>query len=872
MKRKKIILIDGNSLVYRAFYALPTTLAIKSGQVTNAVYGFTSMLIKLFKDESPNAVAVAFDSKEKTFRHQVFKEYKAHRPKTPDELISQLPLAKKILQALNIPIFEVGGFEADDILATLARQAEKKNFEVEIVTGDKDALQLISDKTKVVTTKKGITDIVIYDEAKLEERYGLKPQEIVDMLGLKGDPSDNIPGVPGIGEKTAVKLIQEFGSLEKVLEEIDEVKGEKLKETLASNAEQAHLSKELATLEFNVPLEVDFSECQFGNWSNDEVIRVFSELEFDSLLKRLMTGGKLSAKQETQEKKDWHLRVKSVAQVSDFKELLAKLKKLKKIALTVSFEEANLFDEAPAVLGLACSATESYALSFSDLELLKSFLEDNNLKKVTYDAKFIINFAARQGVTIDGITFDVMVAAHLLEPGKSGYPLDELALKYAGLTCDDKDENRAAKQAAALFFLEEVLQKELQEKKLANLFLAVEVPLAQVLARMERTGVGINTQPLEQFSKELEITIQKLEQAIFNLCGSNFNINSPQQLASVLFEQLKLPATKKTKTGYSTNSSVLAKLVSLHPAIEKILIYRELTKLKTTYVDALPKLVDEQDKRLHTTFSQTSVATGRLSSANPNLQNIPIRTELGLKIREAFVPANQEDVLLAADYSQIELRLLAHFSDDKSLIKAFEEDKDIHLTTAAEVFGVPEDEVTSELRRRAKAVNFGLVYGMGPHGLAENLGISQEEAKSYIDQYFNRFVGVKEFIDKTIAQAHEDGYVRTILGRIRYLPELKSSNYQQRSFGERLAVNTPLQGSAADIIKIAMIRLDEALGKGNFQGQMVLQVHDELILEVPILKKEEVTELVRKIMEGAYPLKVRLKVDITTGQNWAQTK
>lgn len=868
-------MIDGNSLVYRAFYALPTTLANKKGQITNAVYGFTSMLIKIFDELKPDKVLVAFDSKGPTFRHKAFKEYKAHRPETPDELIQQFPLIKDVLEALNIPIFELQGYEADDILATMAKEGEKKDYQVLVVTGDKDAFQLVSPQTKVVTTKKGITDIVIYNREKVEERYGLPPEKMIDMLGLKGDPSDNIPGVPSVGEKTAAKLLKEFGSLEEVLANISEIKGEKLKNALKEFEDQARLSKELATLDYQVPLEFDLEKVCFGDWDKEKVQEVFSLLELNKLLKRLFKDESMEITPQP-ESTTIKTKIKEVSSRKELESAITKLSKAKEVAVTLVLGELNLFGGGLVGICLADSNDASYYVNFekiSDLSPLKELLLSVKPKIITHDAKPLILSLNQQGLDVDEVYFDTMIAAYLLNPSKGKYPLSELALEYSGISLTGGDDlKEAGMNAQAIIVLKKDLETLLNQKKLDKLFYQVEMPLVKVLAKMEEAGVGLDVDYLNKLAQEMGEEIKKLEKEIFELSGEEFNLNSPQQLSTILFEKLKLPVIKRIKTGFSTDSSVLLKLINSHPVIEKILTFRGLAKLKSTYIDVLPKLISPDDGRLHTSFNQAVTATGRLSSSDPNLQNIPVRTEIGRKIREAFVPRDDQHKLLVADYSQIELRVLAHLSEDQQLIKAFEEEKDIHTATASEVFEVDEKEVTVNMRRRAKAVNFGIVYGISAFGLSENLGISKEDAKTYIEKYFNRYPKVKQFIDDTITQAYQDGYVKTVLGRIRYLPELKSSNNRMRNFGERTAINTPIQGSAADIIKMAMIKVDEELVKQGLQTQMVLQVHDELIFEVPKGEETKTEGLVRKAMEEIYPLKVELKVDIAIGSNWREAK
>lgn len=869
MQKKKIILIDGNSLVYRAFFALPTSLTTSSGQVTNAVYGFTSMLIKLIREEKPNVILVAFD-KGKSVRVKQYAEYKAHRPKTPDELRSQFPLVKDVLEVLKIPFFEIKGFEADDILATLAKEAEGEGDEVIVVTSDKDALQLVSPKTKIMTTKKGITNTVLYDRKAVIERYGVPPEKVVDLLGLKGDPSDNIPGVPGIGEKTAAKLLQEFGSLENVLKNVDKISGEKLKNSLIEFAEQARLSKQLATLDFNSPIEVNFEEYELGGWGEQEVRELFSSLGFNTLLKRFFSEDNNFFVKEVEKLNPTILELRKE---SDWQSFLKKIES-KCVFGFHALMGGNGDSVSKRVLKLAVAFDDgtAYLISKASLGKIEPYLKSTDFQKIVYDGKSLVNCLRNEKINLKGISFDVMVAAYLIDPLQNGYSLENLSKQYLQLGFSEGKDDMLAQSGLAIVRLRDILSKELAAKDLLKLFKEVEMPLIYVLADMEWEGVGIDVDYLKNFSINLGDTLKTLESEICNLAGEDFNVNSSKQLGGVLFEKLGLACGKKTKTGYSTDFSVLNKLIDAHPIIEKIIRYRELYKLNSTYITALPKLVNPKTGRLHTSFNQTVTATGRLSSSNPNLQNIPIKGELGREMRRAFIASRPGDELLTADYSQIELRILAHVSEDENLICAFNEGEDIHAKTASEVFGVNIDEVTSEMRRAAKAVNFGIVYGISSFGLSEQLGISKEEAASYIELYFKRYPKVKHYIEESIALAYKNGYVRTLLGRRRCLSELKSSNYRVRSFGERLAINFPIQGSAADIIKIAMVCIYGELEKQGLQTRMVLQVHDELIFEVPPLEREIVVDLVRSAMENAYPLKVKMRVDIKIGDNWLEAK
>ncbi|PIU27927.1 DNA polymerase I, partial [Candidatus Aquicultor secundus] len=828
--KNKIILIDANSLVYRAFFALPKTLATSSGQVTNAVYGFTSMLIKLLKEEKPDVVIAAFDRAAPTFRHETFEQYKAHREPTPNELISQFPLVKEVLSVLNIPVFEMDGFEADDILATLASEAEAERDDVIVVTGDKDAFQLVDDHIKVMTTKKGISDIVIYDREKVRERYGVTPEQFADYLALKGDTSDNIPGVPGVGEKTAAKLIQQFGSIENLLKNLDAVENKRWREMLSEHASEAELSKMLAVLDREVPIDVDFDECKLDGWDEEKIRALFSKLEFFTLLDRLLSQNKQRThKADDVQTLDTALEIIDIASEEIFAQLASDIEAGHHIAVAIISTGVNTVDRQITSVALATGDSKIYTCIqeisgelFPQehtvlpidrvLSLAKPYLESKSINKTGHDLKRMMLALWNANIKPQALDFDTMIAAYLLNPERSDYPIDELAAINLGISvAADTERERLANEAIANFRLKPRLKEQLVEKDLFKLFEEVEMPLVPVLARMEHEGVGLDTDYLEDLSKEVEIFLENIESEIYSLAGRQFNINSPQQLGFILFDKLGLPTAKKTKTGYSTDANVLHKLVTVHPIAEKIIAYRELAKLKSTYIDALPKLINPKTGKLHTSFNQTVTTTGRLSSSNPNLQNIPVRTELGQRIREAFIPSNPGDIFMAADYSQIELRLLAHYSEEEALLEAFEADMDIHEATAMQVFGVLPEQVTSQMRRMAKVVNFGVLYGMSPFGLADRLDIPLADARNFINRYFKRLPKVEEFIKKTIEEATKKGYVETLLGRRRYIPELKSGNTKIRSLGERFAVNAPLQGSAADIIKVAMVRIDKQI-------------------------------------------------------------
>jgi DNA polymerase-1 len=870
---KKIILIDGNSLAYRAFYALPTTLTTSSGQITNAVYGFTSMLIRLFNNEKPDMVAVAFDRGAPTFRHHDYEDYKAHRQKMPEELYGQLLIIKELLETLKIPIYEIDGYEADDVLGTLAKKAEHLGLEVIIVTSDKDALQLVSLQTKIMTTKRGITDIVVYDRDEVIERYGLPPEKIVDMMSLKGDSSDNIPGVPGIGEKTAIKLIQNFGSLDEVLSSIDKISAKKVKSVLEEYREQAELSRKLATIVCDVPIDINLENSHFGEWDEREVKDFFNSLELNTLLKRLYSNE--SGAGEIKDVSSLDVKTITIENINELDFLINKLNQSNEFIFEIEGERADSIDAELKNIAFVFDENESIIVENPNpvlLNKLKPYFESCDKSKITYNVKAKIHYLRNSGINLSGIFFDTMIAAYLINSAFKDYSLSYLSLEFFKTKLAEDDDRKLAEESTAIFKLKNILENLLLKDDLMDLFLKIEMPLIQVLAKMEFEGIGVNTAYLKELENEISLKIEDLSKDIFTYAGHEFNINSPRQLGIVLFEKLGLTSKKKTKTGYATGSDILMEMIDHHPIVEKIIFYRELSKLKSTYIFALPKLVNPKTKRLHTCFNQTGTATGRLSSSNPNLQNIPIRTETGRKIRKAFIPSRVSEELVMADYSQIELRVLAHLTGDESLINAFSSGEDIHAVTAAEIFGVGPDDVSYEMRQVAKTVNFGIIYGMSSFGLSDSLKISVEEAKTYIDEYFNKHLRVRKFIDRVISEATKKGYVETIFKRRRYIPELTSSNQRVRQFGERMAVNSIVQGSAADIIKLAMVKLNNEFEKRGFQTKMVLQVHDELIFETPLIEKEFVISLVRDIMENIHILSVDLKVNIKSGTSWEEVK
>ncbi len=872
-----LVLFDGNALLYRAFHALPP-LSTRTGEPVGAVYGFVSMLLKALNELKPAYWAVAFDSPGPTFRHQKFEQYKAHRPKPPDELRRQTERVRRVAQAFGIPKVELAGFEADDILGTLSRLAEERGLETIIVTGDADTMQLVSPHVKILLPKprSSFGDTVLYDVEMVKRQYGLLPSQIPDYKALAGDPSDNIPGVPGIGEKTAKMLLREFGSLEAIYENLHRVNPPKLRELLRAYEEKARLSKELALIRRDLPL--DFEPEEFAverTYSREGAIEIFRELEFVSLLPKLPKAPKavLPAGEE--------IRYKVVDTPEALEEMLEALSRSHILALSTEAAGPDLLRAELSGIALSAGPDSNWYIPLKRgaqlppsqvIEKLKLVLEDPKILKVAHDAKRDMMALCNCGIDMREPLFDTMIAAHLV--GEKALELKNLAFTRLGIEPGREGEDRARRACAdaeVIWKLREILEAELREKGLWRLFSEIEIPLIRVLLKMERNGILVDVNKLREMSRRLREELFRLEEEIYKLVGFKFNINSPQQLAQVLYERLKLPRSRRTKTGYSTEASVLESLRGAHPVIDLLLRYRQLSKLRSTYVDALPGMVNPKTGRIHTTFHQTGTVTGRLSSSDPNLQNIPVRGEEGGRIREAFV-SEEGFLFLGADYSQIELRVMAHFSRDPKLVEAFLRDEDIHAATASEVFGVPVNEITPEMRRAAKVVNFGVIYGISEYGLEQAAGLSREQASELIRKYFEKYQGVKEYIERSKRQAQERGYVETLLGRRRYLPEMNSPNPQVRQAAERMAVNMPIQGTAAEIIKIAMIRIDREMERRGLRSRMLLQVHDELLFEVPEEELSEMKELVPALMSTALELCVPLKVDIGVGRTWAEVK
>lgn len=869
MEKEKFIVIDGNSLMHRAFYAIPK-LTNSKGFHTNVIYGFVNMLNKIIEEYKPQYLGIAFDRKAPTFRHQEYADYKAGRQKMAEEMAEQIPVLKEVITAMNIKQIELDGFEADDIIGTITKHCDDMNIPALIVTGDRDALQLISDNVHTLITKKGISEMEEYDRAKLQETYGLIPSQIIDLKGLMGDASDNIPGVPGVGEKTALELIHQFGTVENVLENASDIKKNKIRENIENNKDQALFSKRLATIVRDVPIDFKIEEYSLKEADKGKLFQIFSELEFKSLIEKMCSGISAQESQQTVE-----AAVKEIIGSDELEAVLKEARKSGEITIKIDDEMHGML----MTLYLDISGRQyKFAVNEKSLDYVKKLLEDTAIVKSGHDIKQEILLMAEKGIEIKPLGFDTMIAAYLLDPSKGSYSIRETAREYLGVQAmgfEEKGGDQTQKYGVSVKVVSELkpkLQRKLKETEMEELYYNVELPLAEVLADMEHEGFKVDGGMLEVLSEEFAGQIDELTRRIYELAGEEFNINSTKQLGAILFDKLGLPAVKKTKTGYSTDVEVLEKLFDKHPIIEKLLDYRQLVKLKSTYVDGLIGIINPDTGKIHTKLNQTVTATGRLSSTEPNLQNIPIKTENGRKIRKIFVPKSSEYTLVDADYSQIELRVLAHISGDRGLIETFARNEDIHTRTASEVFGVALEEVTPLMRSRAKAVNFGIVYGISDFGLSQNLKISRKEAKKYIDNYFARYPKVRQYMTDIVEKAKADGFVTTIMNRRRYIPELASRNAVNRNFGERMAMNTPIQGSAADIIKMAMVKVYRELKERKLKSRLILQVHDELIVETLKSELEEVKTLVKDCMENAYELSVPLTVDIKSGNSWFEAK
>lgn len=891
------MIIDGNSLLHRAFHALPP-LMNRDGTYTNGVYGFLTMFYKVTGEYKPDYISVVFDRKAPTFRHVEFEEYKAGRVKTPSELGMQFPILKEIIDNMNIHRVEMDGFEADDLAGTLSKIGEENDFEVFIVTGDKDYLQLASHMTKVLLTRKGISNIEVFDKKAVIERYELTPKQFIDLKGLMGDKSDNIPGVPGVGEKTGIKLLKEFESIEGIYNNIEKIDGKKLKEKLIEYRNQAIMSRRLSEIITSVPIKVNLEELALKEPNSKELIHIYKKLEFNSLLGKLKINN--DTKQETISEKKLAPEINVIKKKGELNKVINEIESSKSMIFKYLIDgEYPLIDKVLGI-GIRSSEQSSYYIDFTEgdirvedfFELFKDLLENDKIDKIGHNVKEEILVSLRYDVDIKGIIFDSMIGQYLLNPSQNDYSLRVLASDYLNIDIEGKENllgtGKNKKSFGELFLtdrltyisnelevimrLKEIIKELISSQNMDKLFYEVEVPLISVLANMEYIGFTVDVDKLKELGKELDAKIEVLTQSIYEFAGEEFNINSPKQLGEILFEKLNLPALKKTKTGYSTNAEVLEGLSEVHPIAEKILEYRQLVKIKSTYVDGLITAIDKNTGKVHSSFNQTITTTGRISSTEPNLQNIPIRTEEGRKIRKVFVASNSDYVLVDADYSQIELRVLASIADDSKLKEAFFSGEDIHRKTASQVFGVELEDVTPLMRSRAKAVNFGIVYGISDYGLARDLKITRKEAKLYIDNYLEKYVNVKAYMKNIVEEGKTKGYVETILHRRRYLPELSSKNFNIRSFGERMAMNTPIQGSAADIIKLAMVNVFYELKKRGLKSRLILQVHDELIIEAHREEVEEVKILLKDLMESAITLNVPLMVDMETGDSWYDTK
>lgn len=865
---KKLLILDSNSILNRAFYGV-RYLSAKDGTPTNAIYGFLNILLKLIKEQEPDYICAAFDVKAPTFRHKQYEGYKAQRKPMPEGLAAQMPLAKDVLRAMGVTILEKEGYEADDIIGTVARLCEESEISCFIATGDKDDLQLASDKTKVIltVTKSGYNETIIYDDKAVKEKYHVTPTEFIDVKALMGDPSDNIPGVKGVGEKTAMSLIEKHHSIEYIYENIDDIglKGAMLQK-MKDGREMAFMSKELATINRNTPIEFNAEKCVFDGFENNgELYEILKRLELNSIIKKLDLSGVDNVKENEDIFKDFSYQVGDKNMISG-----------DKVTVVLDFDGDNI---SSAAVGAG-----NNAVVLNEQDDIKELLEDDSIAKVMFDVKeAIVKLNCR--IDIKNIADDTAIAAYLVDPAKNEYTIEKLASEYFGTVIekpevkqlsllDDVETDRSeylAKCAVALGVLNERIGDKIKENGQEKLYQEVELPLVTVLAHLEINGFLVDDHQLKEFADKLGEKIDALTNEIYMLAGEEFNINSPKQLGVILFEKLELKPVKKTKTGYATNADVLEKLRDKHPIVNFIMEYRQLAKLKSTYCDGLRAVVNPNTHRIHSVFTQTVTVTGRLSSTEPNLQNIPTRTELGREIRKMFV-AKEGYVLVDADYSQIELRVLAHIANDETMINAFRNNEDIHAVTASQVLGIPLEDVTKEQRSSAKAVNFGIVYGIGEFSLAQDLHISVKEAKAYIESYLEKYHGVRNYMESIEEQAKKDGYVKTMLNRIRYIPELKSPNYNIRQFGERVALNTPIQGTAADIIKLAMVRVDNRLINEGLKSKLILQVHDELIVEAHKDEVDKVKQILSEEMQGAMELNVPLKVDMSTGHSWYDAK
>lgn len=879
----KLLLIDGNSIINRAFYGIMGSkmLMTEDGTYTNAVYGFLSILFKELDDIKPEYLVVAFDLKAPTHRHKMYDKYKANRHGMPEELAMQMPILKETLKAMNVCIIEKEGYEADDILGTLAKWGQKEELEVTVLTGDRDSFQLIDKniKVRIPRTKMGKTETEDYTVGKIEEEYGLEPLDLIEVKGLMGDTSDNIPGVPGVGEKTALNLIKQYKSIDEVYNHIDEQKG-KLKEKLSENKDLAYLSRTLGTIDINAPIEKDLGAFQVEEWNKPEVLEIFKKLKFNRFIDRFALQENIGATSFSDSQINTEIEHEKIVDKTKLAELKQEIQENKVIYYYLTEEKFIIY-----------SPKTNKCFSIENIQDFKDIFEDKNILKCSYKQKEEFIILWNKGIETKNLMFDIAIAGYILNSNINKYTIEYLANEYINFdiaeylsnteetgieqitlfdNAEEPKEDKTYIYAYAIYKLYNVLTQKMEEAGSIDLFNKIEMPLTEVLASMQYEGIYIDKQELLDFGKELQEKIDILTQEIYELTGEEFNINSTKQLGEILFEKLKLTAKKKTKTGYSTDVDVLEKIKYEHPVIEKILEYRQLQKLNSTYVEGLIPYIDETG-RIHSKFHQTVTTTGRISSTDPNLQNIPTRMELGRKLRKVFKP-EQGYIFVDADYSQIELRVLAHISEDKNMIEAFCNNEDIHAQAASKVFNIPLEEVTKEERTKAKAVNFGIVYGISEFGLGEQLGVSRKKAKEYIEQYLDKYSGIKEFMTNIVEETKEKGYVETLYHRRRYVPELKSNNYMVRQFGGRVAMNTPIQGTAADIMKIAMINVYNKLKENNLKSKLIVQVHDEILVETLESEKEQVKQIVKEEMENVIKLKVPLLAEVEEGYNWYEAK
>lgn len=880
---KKLVIIDGNSIINRAFYALPE-MNNKEGLKTNAIYGFTTMLFKIIDTYKPTHISVAFDRKAPTFRHLEYEEYKAGRKKMPDELRVQFEPLKELLDKFNINRLEIDGYEADDIIGTVSKKGEENGYKVYIVTGDKDAIQLASDKTTTLITKKGIGEVEEYNFDSVMEKYEMTPTQFIDLKGLMGDKSDNIPGVPGVGEKTGIKLIKEFSSIENLVENVDQLKGS-VKKKIEENKELAIMSKRLATIIRDVPIEINLDDLEFGDYNKSDVLDIFRYFGFNSLLSRVLEldGGFESEEEEI------NINILDLENIEEFKN---EINNKKELILKTVRKQGNILEKNIINIFMSLDGENIYCINEDAIEKFKDIFSSNDIKKYGYNLKDDYLALRPYDIKLENMQFDIVIAEYLIDSTSStSYECSAIAMKY--LTKKVKSEEELLGKGVKARKYENldsaqlkdhigqiintvknvmpIMEETLTDMNMDELFHSVEMPLVEVLGSMEYRGIKVDKDKLNELGIEFRKIISSLESEIYELSGETFNINSPKQLGVILFEKLELPVIKKTKTGYSTNADVLEKLKDSHPIIDKITEYRQIVKLNSTYVEGLLNIINPISNRIHSSFNQTITTTGRISSTEPNLQNIPVKMEIGRKIRKVFISDNKCK-LVDADYSQVELRVLAQMSQDENMIEAFKHNEDIHTKTASQVFNVNMEDVTSQLRAAAKAVNFGIIYGKSDFGLADDLNIPLKKAKEYIESYFAKYSKIKGFMDETIEKATENGYVTTILNRRRYIPEIKSSNFMERNRGKRFAMNAPIQGSAADIIKIAMVNVYKKLEEKNLKSKLILQVHDELIVEAFEDELEEVKQIVKDEMENAVKMDINLDVDLNTGNSWYETK